>query len=391
MSSIRHIGGNRWQVSVYAGRDSDSRQRRLTRVFTATGPRDAKRKAARVEVELRKQIGSIDGSGRTVAWLLERWLEHKASLPNRSPNTLASNRRLVEVISNSIGKVRLDRLDPITIERFYGDLRKRKAVNGRTISESTVAHYHAALRGAIRQGHRWGFIDRSVIERVHAPSPRSRRVQIPQSDAVATVIAAAPKGFATLLRVYAATGARRSEILGLRWPDIHADHMVIERTVYEQPGKGVQVKQGLKRADEERRVVALDPSTVNLLADWRREVVQTIRDAGSRFGDNVFVFPDLRADASGRTPMRPNSVTQRFRDLCDQVGVSMRLHDLRHWHASRLIDAGLPITSVSERLGHSQVSTTINIYAHSDRARDRQAATLIGSILDGVPPQGLEP
>lgn len=379
--SLRHLGGDRWQVTVYVGRDENGRQRRVTQVFNADGKRAAGRMAPAIEARLRDSTPGMDSMTRTVAWLADRWQEHRASLPSSSPATIAHQHYIVERIKKDLGTVRLDELTPMRIERWYAQLRQPKA-KGRPLTEAGVHHYHRVLGAIIRQGHKWGVIDRVVIERTQAPTPRRRPVRAPADADVVNVIEAAPGDLGVLLRVYAATGARRAEVLGLRWGDLDGAELTFRRTVVQVRGKPVAFKDWLKNPDEPPRVVALDDVTVDVLAGWHSRVGQAVADLGNVLDGQCVIFPDLAADPTGRTPMKPDRVTVAFSALCKRVGVSMRLHDLRHWHASRLIEMGRPITAVSERLGHSQTSTTLNIYAHSTRAADRESAVAIGRLFD---------
>jgi integrase len=378
--SLRDLGGGRWQVTVYVGRD-DGRQKRVTKVFRADGERAAKRIAPGVEARLRESAPDLEAAMRTVGWLATRWHEHRASLPSSSPSTIGHQHYIVERIKKDLGTVRLDELTPMRIERWYAQLRQPKE-KGRPLTEAGVHHYHRVLAAMIRQGHRWGVIDKAVIERTAAPAPRRRAVRAPSDADVGKVLAAAESDFGVLLRVYAATGARRAEVLGLRWGDLDGSELTFRRTVMQLRGQQLAFKEWLKNPDEPPRVVALDDETVAVLAGWRGRLEHALGDLGGVLGDGCAMFPDLASDPSGVLPVKPDRVTGRFRKACAKAGVSMRLHDLRHWHASRLIEMGRPITAVSERLGHSQTSTTLNIYAHSTRAADRESAAAIGRLFD---------
>lgn len=383
MASLRHVDGERWQVSLYAGRDANGKERRVTRNFTAKGIQEARRRAGQIESTLR--LRSPSRGVTTMAELVDRWTAHRESMPTASPTTIGRQRYITDRIKADLGKLRLDKLEPVQIDEWYGRLRGTKTGRGQR-SESTVHHYHRVLKAIIRQGHKWGYVDKSVIERVTPPAPRRRPIKPPTSDDVNKVLAAAGGDFDVLLRLYATTGARRSEVLGLRWGDLEGEHLVFRRTVVEVNKKPLMVKEWLKNPDEPPRLVLLDAATLEMLTEYRERVAVTLRDLGSRIGDGVYIFPDLAADPTGRTPRRPNTVSHRFADVCRSAKVTMRLHDLRHWHATQLLAAGVPITDVADRLGHSQTSTTLNIYAHGTRTHERAAADAIGRALDGQRP-----
>ena len=102
------------------------------------------------------------------------------------------------------------------------------------------------------------------------------------------------------------------------------------------------------------------------------------------FDDNSFVFSST---PDGSQPLHPDSITTGFRRLCDKAGLQgVRLHDLRHLHATQLLAAGVPVRTVSGRLGHANAATTLNVYAHFLQASDRQAAEVIEGLLATPPP-----
>jgi integrase len=132
---------------------------------------------------------------------------------------------------------------------------------------------------------------------------------------------------------------------------------------------------------QQTRRIALDPATVDALQAHRRRTDRRARHAGCRMGPAAFVFSQ---DTDGRTPWRPDSTSRAFRDLRHQVGLDqLRLHDLRHFVATRLLAAGIDVRTVSGRLGHSPTSTTLNVYAAFVPDADRQAAEVIGRLATG--------
>ena len=89
------------------------------------------------------------------------------------------------------------------------------------------------------------------------------------------------------------------------------------------------------------------------------------------------------ASPNGSTPLHPDVVSGRCRRVCQRLEIdAVRLHDLRHLHATQLLGAGVPVRTVSGRLGHANASTTLNVYAHFLEASDRQAADVIAGLLD---------
>jgi integrase len=169
------------------------------------------------------------------------------------------------------------------------------------------------------------------------------------------------------VRLLITTGARRGEIAALRW--VHVDwtsSVVIIDEALSETRTGVRIKE-TKTSSSTRRV-GLDGDTLALLAR-RREA------AGGYDEDWVF---------GGEAPVAPNVWSQRFARACAEVGVNLRMHDLRHWAASVWIDAGVPINVIAGRLGHARTSTTTDIYGH---LLSRDDSALAGVVLDRFAPR----
>jgi integrase len=179
------------------------------------------------------------------------------------------------------------------------------------------------------------------------------------------------------LRLAASTGARRSQLLALRWSDVDWARAAISFTrALVQGPDGPQL-----HATKNHRTyrVELDAETLGVLREYRAVVEARARAEGSELADAAFVF-SLRAD--GARPWLPNWVTKQFILTLRAAGLPhFRLHDLRHFMATEMLAAGVPIATVSQRLSHARASTTLNVYAHSVPGGDRKAAETLASIL----------
>lgn len=190
--------------------------------------------------------------------------------------------------------------------------------------------------------------------------------------------------FAVLLRVAAATGARRGELCALRWSDIDFDKgtITIERGVILVDG-GLQER---PTKTHNRRIVSLDDGTLGRLRAHLEGEQATAAACEARLPSDAFVFSRR---PGGVTPLRPDNCTSTFDKLTRRAGlVGFSLKDAtRHLAATQLIAAGVDVRTVAGRLGHARASTTLDIYAHWLRARDQQAAKLLGQVLD-APAEG---
>jgi integrase len=182
---------------------------------------------------------------------------------------------------------------------------------------------------------------------------------------------------ACFLVLAAATGARRSELVALRWTDVDIDGstMSISRGVVFGPD-GL-VEKGTKTHTTRR--VALDDRTLRAVAEHRDRMRQRAALCRVPLRDDAFVFSNT-ADCT--EPWFPDSVSRTFRRLCAAEGLrDVRLHDLRHFVATQLLGAGVDVRTVAGRLGHRNAATTLNVYAHFLQQADRAAANVIGEVI----------
>jgi integrase len=182
---------------------------------------------------------------------------------------------------------------------------------------------------------------------------------------------------ARFLHVAASSGARRGELCALRWRNIDttAQTLTIERSIIEVPG-GLAEKDTKTHAN---RRIALDPGTLRIFEEQRSDARERARNADMSITDQSFVFS---REPDGMIPWTPGGVSQRFKIIRDSIGLNrVRLHDLRHFTATRLMAAGVPVRAVSGRLGHANPLTTLTVYSHWVEATDQTAAAIMGKLL----------
>jgi integrase len=334
-------------------------------------------KAARDQARVNARRGQfVHRNDLTVERYLKTWLDGHA-LEVR-PKTLEDYRSLIErYVSPRLGRMRLQSVKPSTISTFYATLRREGGKDGRPLSPRTVNYVHSVLRKA--------FNDAVHIEQLLATNPtvRAKRPKVEAVQQVRTVWDAEQLGrflealstdrLYPFFRVAAYTGARRGELLYLRWASVVLDgddpHIWITGSTAIVRGRRVE---GMTKTGRARRV-SIDPGTVQVLRDHaeRQAKEREIVGAGWPGDDRVFRMEmggPLLTDLPGKV-MR-STVT----DLNEREGDSplppMRLHDLRHVHATLLLKAGVPVHVVAARLGHRDAAMTLRVYAHvlSDQA-----------------------
>jgi integrase len=246
---------------------------------------------------------------------------------------------------------------------------------------STVHRYHRALHAAFRQGVRWGWMETNPADTASPPRVHRRRIRPPTAADVSRLIGAAAgpasPGLAVALRLLVATGMRRGEVCGLRWRDIDLPSSSIRvETSVVHGDRGIIEKDTKTHA---ARRLSLDAGTVAMLRDHRGDCESRALAVGLTLHPNAFVLSEC---ADGRQPWRPNRLTQAFARVRSTLGLDgVRLHDLRHFHATELIAAGVDVRTVAGRLGHADPSVTLRTYAAFMAPADRGAARVIERLL----------
>lgn len=183
---------------------------------------------------------------------------------------------------------------------------------------------------------------------------------------------------AAFLQLAATTGARRGELCAIHWDavDLERGTVTIARSVVSD-SRGAFVEKDTKTHSIRR--IALDPTSVEVLRDLRDRADKRAAVCGTTLREDSYVFS--RA-VDGSKPWSPTDVTHAFAYLRKRLGLGgVRLHDLRHFAATRLLAAGVPVRTVSGRLGHANAATTLGVYAHFLAESDREAANTIDEIL----------
>jgi hypothetical protein len=177
-------------------------------------------------------------------------------------------------------------------------------------------------------------------------------------------------------------GVRRGELCGLRWRnvDLATGVVALNRGIGQ---RNAETWEKDTKTHQHRRI-ALDPETVEILAEHQRRCVDRAASVGLSLVSDAFVF-SLAPD--GSTYLRPNSVSERYSDLVEKLGIETSLHKLRHYTATELITAGVDIRTVAGRLGHGGGgTTTLRVYAAWVSESDQRAATNISTRMPGRRP-----
>jgi integrase len=310
-------------------------------------------------------------------WLIDHWLPvHKTRVKKTTYRAYRS--AIVHHVNPRLGGVAIGKLTAQMLNGLYQQLLANGRCDGEGgLAPASVANIHVVLRKALADAEDAGLIPRNPADKAKPPRPKS------QGGELRYWTPGELREFLSLIeghRLEAAfhlltmTGARRGEVAGLRWVDVDLD------------GARMTIRQALLNGDGEvyvsspksyrGRTVDLDQATVDKLRE-HRDRQQVEKMATRRWEDSGFVF--TREDGSA---LNPATLTRAFRWIVDRSELPrIRLHDLRHTHASIAVKAGVPIGVVSERLGHASPEFTLHRYSHVMPGMQREAADTIARAV----------
>lgn len=315
---------------------------------------------------------------------LEEWLERRRS--HIRPTTHAGYRQAISsYVLPSLAGTQLVDIDRRTLERLYARLLARGGQGGKPLSPRTVQLTHAVLHRALADAQLDGLLDDNPAA-IARPPRRDPTETVADDDLhiwTPEQVAAFLTGIddhplRAVWHVAVGTGGRRGEVLGLRWQDVDLEGrtICIRRSLTVVDG----VARLLGTKTSRTRTLSIDSVVADALRRERSDQQRRREAAGRDWTDEWgLVF----TDAAG-SPVQPIRVTHEFRRLTRELDVPViRMHDLRHTHASLLLAQGAPIKLVSERLGHSTISMTMDTYAHLLPAMDEDAVDELEERIHG--------
>jgi integrase len=397
--------GSKFQIRVTVGDDPMTGER-IVLVETAPTRREAERALTRL-------LGEADAwrTARTKASfgaLLDRWLAgHEIALTTRATyESLIRNH--IRPALGSISLTRLQRGAVQILEGFYGDLRRcsrrcdrRPFVEHRApglhdctelrcaphrcrpLAASSVRQIHAIISGALGAAVRWGWLPFNPAEAARVPAKLRPQPDPPSPRDAARIIEAAwerDDEWGLYVWLAMVTGARRGELLALRWRHIDLDAAVLTvRRNYVRAGGAGHDKD---TKSHQMRRLSLDEVTVDLIRRHRESCEQFFGILGVPLTEDLYVFS---AAPDHSRPRDPSSMTRRYQRMVAALGIGTHLHELRHYSATELLTAGIDLRTVAGRLGHGDGTTTLRHYAAWVAAADRQAAAVVSAGLPRPP------
>lgn len=369
--------GKTWSFIIDVGRDEDGHRRQKWHAGFRT-KKLAEKAMAETLSELQKGT-YVEPSRQTLGQYLRDWLDGTKGSLRKS--TWSSYRMNVERhIIPALGSLLLQNVTPMSLNVFYAQLLEAGHRHGGGLSRQTVSYVAMILKRALSAAVRQNLLARNPADGADPPRPRSERKMSTWSpDELRSFLQSVRDD-----RLYAAwvlaatTGLRRGELLGLRWKDVdlQVGRIAISQTLLSIRSR---IDFSTPKTAKGRRSVALDPTTVAALRTHRARQAEERLAWGRSYEDLGLVFTRENGQA-----IHPDRFSDWFESRVKSAGLPpIRLHDLRHTHATLALAAGIHPKVVSERLGHANISITLDTYSHSIPALEEEAAAKVARIVFG--------
>lgn len=357
-------------VSVFLGVDANGKRRYVAKQIKGT-----KKDAQTYLNNALREIDSgtfVEPTSFTVNSYLDRWLE-TAARPRVSRRTADGYAALLKrYIREPLGQRRLDKLQPLDIQKVYGEMQARG------LSARVVRHTHSALHNALKQAVKWGILSRNPSDLVELPRVPHKERRVLSPDEAASFLEVAdvmPHGLIFEFALF--TGTRPEEYLALQWSDVDFERATVQIRRALVRHKKCWSFEEPKTAHSRRTVFLPSPLLQKLAAHKRKQA-----EARLRLGSAWQAF-DLVFCSDEGTPLTIPNITYRyFRPILTEAKLPrIRLYDLRHTCATLLLIAEENPKVVSERLGHSTIVLTLDTYSHVLPTMQQGATTRLEKML----------
>lgn len=304
----------------------------------------------------------------TVNELFEKWFElrmkRKLKETTYKEYVNAANFRIIPVL----GEYKVNQLDSMILQAFINDL------TDEGLSPRYIEYISTILYGALESARIWKIIKFNPLADVERPRPRRTKHvtwSVEDMNRFLTLTKLIDLRLYTIVSTAIKTGIRRGEVLSLMWKDINYENKIIsiERSlVYDKDG----FRFSTPKSEASIREISIGDSLISDLKKWKVQQNEIKLALGKVFTDNDLVF----TTKTGK-PIFPRNLTSQFNEAIKTAEVpKIRFHDLRHTHATLCLEAGMSVKEVQDRLGHSSIQTTGDVYAHVTEKMRRQSSDL---------------
>ena len=377
---IRRRGESSWEIKFDTGRDPLTGKREIRYEFFKGTKKEAQAKLTELLSESARGV-LVDPTKETLAEFIERWGRDWASI-NTSAKTSERYRQLLELhVVPHTGAVLVQKLRATHLNELYAKLLRAGGHEGGPLAPRTVGHVHRVLHRALGHAVTWGIVTTNVAALISPPPVPDSEIAILTEDQVRTLLRHLQgRTLRPIVSFLLGTGARRGEVLALRWKDVDLDNGVVrvERSLEQTKAGRLRFKS--PKTKHGRRNVSISPWLIaELRAHRTRQQERRLSLGQGKATRDDLVF--ARWDGEIRSP---HWLTQKFAQAMAALKIDCTLHGLRHTHVSQLIAAGLDVLTISRRIGHASPVITLGVYGHLFRNTDARAAEIIEAAFKKI-------
>jgi integrase len=379
MASMQKRGKDSWLLVVHLGYDQHGKKIRKTKTIKTSSKREAEKELAKFCTEV--ETGAyISPEKMLLSAFVDEW-EKTYAQGHLEANTLKTYRfALKNHILPHLGSIRLNQITTIQINSFLQQLDRKDGKEG-DLSANSRLYIYNVLNNIFGRAVAWNLLKESPMKGVIRPKLAKKKADIYDEKDLRSLLQALdkePLHWKILIQFALETGLRRGELLALTWNHIDFDQQTVTVSGSLIYDNGTVIKE-TKNVSSNRKV-SLRNEFVTILKNFYQETQERKALLGDRWEEkeHFYIFPNWETGKA----LYPSTPTYWFRKFIERHDLKpLRLHDLRHLHATWLILNGVPLKVVSERLGHSKISTTSDIYGHVLPSADQAAAETLNSMF----------
>ena len=389
--SIEKRGKNSYRLTVSEGFDLDGKPMIHRKTVHGT-KKDAEVELAKFVTEVQNGL-VIDGKSLKFSEFTEIWKRDYGS-KELAPSTYKRYCRMLETrLLPYFGHFYINKIKPTDIMKFYDLLEKdtqlvrKKGNNGsktkKPLSGKTILEHHRLLRAMLHKAVYWQLIVANPAERVQPPKarkPKRKSYDDEQTKILLENLELLPNEdtkykVAIILTVF--TGVRLGELMGLEWQDVDFKNGIISINRSSQYLADMGVFTKVPKTESSIREIAIPEFIISLLEEYKL----WYEEQKSIYGELWTNSDRLFVQADGK-PMHPSTISKWFVKYVGQIGLPViNFHGLRHTNASLLVAQNIDIAVISARLGHAQISTTLDFYVHPLLSHNRKAGYALENLL----------
>lgn len=396
--SLEKRGDNTWRLVASYGMKGDKQIKKTKTVTvkvaceqksckgcTKTARCQARREAEKLLAEFTLEIEKglfIEPAKLTFSDFVERWLKDYGAT-NLAPKTLHRYKQMLNTrILPAMGHLKVEQIRPTHLLDFYTNLQEdgiREDGKPGALSERTILHHHRLISAIMQDAVEWQVIGSNPASRVKPPKVVKRQMPCYDEEQVSQLLEATDKEnlkHQVLIHLALWTGLRRGEIMGIDWSNVNFDKGVLQVSQASQylPKQGTFTKE--PKNENSNRLLSLPAFLVDMLKQYKKEQAEASMEIRDIWQDSDRIFTTW----DGR-PGHPEWPSQWFSKFIKKHELPhLNFHGLRHTAATMLINQGLPAKNISSRMGHANISTTMDIYGHYLKSADKEASDRLEQV-----------